>query len=288
MTNTEKVNATNELDGTRQDGFVPTRLGTVAYTELRPDHDVDAVPLLFVHGASSSRRIFRHQLSADFGPRRVIAIDLLGHGDSDDASDPDQAYTPAGFAATTVEAMRALDVSSVIVVGWSLGGYIGLEMLHRFPVAAVMTTGTPPVNQHTMVEGFLDSEAFSYAGVADLTAEQAATLADLVTSVPAPDGVLDDLLRTDKRARPILFAGAASGNEADKRHIVMTTEIPLAIVDGVGDPIVNREHVDAIAFTSSLWRSAPIVLDGTGHAPFLDKPEVYNALLREFLADHAL
>src|ERR1700759_5533088 len=46
-------------------------------------------PVVLIHGNSSSSRAFSRQLEGPLGGRvRLVAIDLPGHGESDDAKDP--------------------------------------------------------------------------------------------------------------------------------------------------------------------------------------------------------
>ncbi|WP_331773041.1 alpha/beta hydrolase (plasmid) [Embleya sp. NBC_00888] len=268
--------------------FVRTQFGRIAYTDSDPDAELTGAPLVFVHGNSASRAVFRAQLDDDFGPRRLLALDLLGHGESDNATDPEQAYTHRGYAATIVEVLTALGIKRAVVVGWSLGGYIGLELIPRFPgLAGLIMTGTPPVGKDTLGDGFLPTADLRYAGVEDITLAEAADYADQVTTPPAPEGVLSDILRTDGRARRVMFASVWAGHDLDKRALVATSSVPLAIIDGREDPFVNRTYVDSLTY-AALWRSTPVVMDGCRHAPFLDNPAQYNELIREFLHDNKL
>ena len=53
-------------------------------------------PVVLIHGNSSSSRVFSRQLDGPLGQRfRLIAVDLPGHGASDDAEDP-SAYSLPG------------------------------------------------------------------------------------------------------------------------------------------------------------------------------------------------
>jgi pimeloyl-ACP methyl ester carboxylesterase len=47
--------------------------------------------------------------------------------------DPKQSYNQVGYAAAAVELLHDQGVKEVIVLGWSLGGHIGMEMLELFP-----------------------------------------------------------------------------------------------------------------------------------------------------------
>jgi pimeloyl-ACP methyl ester carboxylesterase len=53
-----------------------------------------SIPVLLIHGNSSCRGVFRHQLQGRLAQiHRLIAFDLPGHGQSSNAPDPTQSYT---------------------------------------------------------------------------------------------------------------------------------------------------------------------------------------------------
>jgi pimeloyl-ACP methyl ester carboxylesterase len=90
------------------------------------------VPVLLVHGfASSFERNWREpgwvDLLEDEG-RQVVAVDLLGHGESDKPSDP-EAY--ASLENSVIEAMPA--TGQVDAVGFSLGAQLLLRVASRSP-----------------------------------------------------------------------------------------------------------------------------------------------------------
>src|SRR5579872_1636260 len=68
--------------------FLQTSQGNIAYL----DSGGDGFPVVLIHGNSCSSQVFQKQFTT-FGPRyRLIAIDLPGHGKSDNALDPESAY----------------------------------------------------------------------------------------------------------------------------------------------------------------------------------------------------
>src|SRR5258707_15826215 len=80
-----------------------------------------------VHG------IFTPQI-AHFGQtRRVVAVDLRGHGASDA---PDQEYTIAGFADDIAWQCAQLGLQKPVVIGHSFGGAVVLELCGRYPELA--------------------------------------------------------------------------------------------------------------------------------------------------------
>ena len=84
--------------------------------------------VLFIHGYPFDRTIWRDQIDALEGFRR-IAPDLRGMGQSDA---PDLGYGMAIYAADLAALLDALGVDDVILCGLSMGGYIAFEFLRHW------------------------------------------------------------------------------------------------------------------------------------------------------------
>jgi pimeloyl-ACP methyl ester carboxylesterase len=86
----------------------------------------------------------------DFASRfRVIAIEQMGHGRTGDSMDRPFHYHD--MAEDTVELMRQLGIESAVVVGFSDGGIIGLDMAIHHPerVSKLVVTGS-----NTRIDGY--------------------------------------------------------------------------------------------------------------------------------------
>lgn len=147
---------TLNIDGQK----VPTSFGNVAVYMTPKTHDNAGNPaLLCIHGNSHSSEIFRHVLHSSLSrSNQILAFDLPGHGLSDDATDPNNAYTMPAFAKCAWEVLDVLKIREVIVFGWSLGGHLGIEMIAA-PAAhtklrGVMIVGTPPIGHGEVDDGF--------------------------------------------------------------------------------------------------------------------------------------
>ena len=112
------------------------------------------LPVLLIHGNSLSREVFRKQLGGALSSKyRLVAFDLPGHGDSGDALNASRTYTRSGLADAATEVLDMLGLREVVVVGWSLGGHIALEMAARFfGIKGLLISKAPPVSQHNMAK----------------------------------------------------------------------------------------------------------------------------------------
>jgi pimeloyl-ACP methyl ester carboxylesterase len=101
-------------------------------------------PLLLSHGLMNDHSYFQPQLDKLSSQRRVVALDLRGHGKSDQ---PEQRYTIDGFADDLDWIVDELDLDDVVVVGHSMGGAASLQFAADVPdkVSAVIILDTPIV-----------------------------------------------------------------------------------------------------------------------------------------------
>lgn len=269
---------------THQTGTVETSHGKIAYVDTGGEGPV----AIFVHGNSSSKRIFERQLNSGLAQTyRLIALDLPGHGDSDNAPDPQATYFFAGFASALLEALEALQIEKAALFGWSLGGHIVLEMLARWPGAqSAMILGTPPVPMDTerAMSAFLPSETMGLTFQENFSAQDATTYVheSFMSAASVEPWMIEDALRADGRFRPIVLQAASEGRCLDEEEIVGSCEKPLAVVIGSKDTFVNRDFLTSLTYRN-LWGGEVQVLEGCGHAPFWDATDEFNIFLGRFL-----
>ena len=247
---------------------------------------VGKTTLVFIHGNSSCRTIFQHQLSGPMTHNcRLIALDLPGHGDSEDATVPQRSYTRPGFADAVVEVLQGLGISDPILFGWSLGGHIAIEMTARMPgLRGLIICGTPPIGRDEAPQGFQSSDHGRLARQRHLSSSEIRDFARAMAGDPIAPFLLDAIGRCDGRAREMLFQARDAGAGIDQRHAVATTPIPLAVINGEDDPLINLDFIDRIAY-ANLWDSRCHRLAGLGHAAFWSAPERFNPLLERFVHD---
>jgi pimeloyl-ACP methyl ester carboxylesterase len=246
-------------------------------------------PLLLLHGNSMSSRAFDGLLNGPLGRSyRLVAVDLPGHGASDDAHRPETAYTLPGYADAMLDALFAVGCSEALVCGWSLGGHIAFEMMRRSrSIAGAFAIAAPPVAPGpAAIQGFNATDAFSLFMTEDLDEASRRLLAEISAGPTKPDFAYGAVARADGRARRILVASMMNGVGLDPSPLFQDAQRPVALVTG------EREAFASQAFLASvqgpgLWRGSAHQIAGAGHAPFLDAPGPFNTLLLQFLRDAA-
>jgi len=104
--------------------------------------DESATTVLYVHGSGGTHRVWGHQYAVDGPTGRAAALDLSGHGDSDDVETEAGSPTLAAYADDVVATAR--HVGADVLAGNSLGGAVLLHVaLERsFEPAGLILAGT--------------------------------------------------------------------------------------------------------------------------------------------------
>ncbi|MDH2399228.1 alpha/beta hydrolase [Bradyrhizobium sp. SSUT18] len=244
------------------------------------------VGTLLIHGNSSSKEIFARQFRAlESMGLGVVAPDLPGHGESDRSNTPRKTYSFPGYAALLHQLMTRLGYRSYHVVGWSLGGHIGIEMLaHYREVRSLVLTGTPPVrlNAEGVGAGFRWTPSTALAGRRRFSSDDCQRyVRAMMGARRASDAHLRAAAAADGNARYWMVRNGMAGVGADEVETVCADERPLAILQGAADPFVRIEYINGLKYRN-IWKGSPVLLDA-GHAPHWQAPATFNRYMREFL-----
>jgi pimeloyl-ACP methyl ester carboxylesterase len=266
--------------------------------ELGPDREQAATQsLVFVHGLAGSWPNWLEQLPAFGADHRVIALDLPGFGHS---PMPRQKISISNYARILEHLLDELGIDAAAVVGNSMGGFIGAELAIAFPqrverlvlvsAAGLSTHGhrgsTQALAAIRPLERILMASGAWAASKSD-TVVRRARLRELALGVVVrhPDR-LDPRLAAEQvrgAGTPGFLQGLEAVIDYEIRERLGEIACPTLIVWGDHDRLISVR--DADVFAELIPDSRKVVFDDTGHMAMLERPDEFNALLEQFLAE---
>lgn len=236
-------------------------------------------PLVLVHGFMGGSAQWRRQVEVLGGGRDVIAVDLPGFGRNRDQEAPN---TIAGFAAFVFEELDRRGVGSFHLLGHSMGGMIVQEMTAMAPhrIERLMLYGTAAAgNLPGRFETFEESKRRVDADGVRATARRIS--ATWFLAGEADRGYEDCAAVAELSSRQALVAGLNAMRSWSRVDDLPAIPCPTLIVWGEADRTYGWPQIE------QLWRNVPraslAVVPGCAHAVHLEKPEIFNALLADFL-----
>lgn len=262
--------------------------GEMTYVELG---EGDGPPIVFLHGLGGSWQNWLENLPRAAQERRAIAVDLPGFGTS---PMPTADISVSLYARLVDELLEQLGIESAVIVGNSMGGFVGAELCIQYParvqrlvLAAACGISTTSLRRRPVLT------AFSVAGVIS-----SATLARSYHVVARPrlrHPVLASVIRHPSRLRPdILFQIMPASNnpgfmpalesllDYDLTDRLGEIRCPTLLVWGREDILVPV--ADADEYERRIPDARKVVFDETGHMPMLERPGEFNDGLMSFVS----
>ena len=235
----------------------------------------DAVPIVFLHGVGSDKSVWRPQL-AHFGkPRRAVAFDYPGYGDSDPAP---EGTSRDDYAAAILSAMTELGIERAHICGLSLGGVVAIAMHHAAPDRCASLVLADSFAVHPDGQGIYDR---SVAGSPDMRALAEARV-DVLLAQPADPAVRAEVVETMARIDPAAYRiGAEAVWLADQRDRAAAIRVPTLVTCGTEDKVTPTAL--SAQLTSLIPGARFPVIGRAGHLSNLEQPETFNLLVANFV-----
>ncbi|GAB2654011.1 alpha/beta hydrolase [Gordonia jinhuaensis] len=288
---------------------------SIAYRAWGPRTQVGGrAALVFIHGWAQSHRAWGGPLLAGLATgRRVIAMDLRGHGASgipELGEYPSAHFTSRHFAGdvqAVLEAEGLQDPSrsgGYVLIGWSYGGLVACDHLRAVQdgggVGGDSNTGTAGLRGLVLVGAITGIGRDSLGGqvgsamrraLPDALSEQTPVAVRALASfgsamVPADRadlGATSQLLFGTSLATPPAVRRALFTRSADNDGTLAALSAPALVIHGTADTVVDiasaRHNASVLGDVRTHW------WEGVGHAPFLADPQRFAAEIEEFLVE---
>jgi non-heme chloroperoxidase len=236
--------------------------------------------ILLVHGWKCSHRLWDTTILALQDRFRVVAFDLRGMGESDKPKsnyDFEELSSDLGFV------IRALRLSNITLVGWSMGCSVSLEYLRRDGTGvAKLVLVAGPITRAVDFPGSMDPDHLRQvlADVATTWPTQERSFISEYFVDPNPEFVgwmLSIALQTPPY---VALRAAEHQNHLDFREFLATLSLPTLAIYGRHDP-----HCPP-AVAEFIERQAPnrecAIFEQSLHLPFIEEPERFVRVLADF------
>jgi pyruvate dehydrogenase E2 component (dihydrolipoamide acetyltransferase) len=237
------------------------------------------VPVMLLHGFGADLNTWMFTQPALAEGRRLIALDLPGHG----GSTKELPHADAESLATIIgRALDALGVERMHVVGHSMGGGIAMSFALRHPervatLSLIASASLGPEINASFIDGFVRaSRRRDAVEVLGLLVHDPAlvsrTMVEDVLRYKRLDGVPATLARIAEEWFPHGQQRAGLGED------VAALKMPVQIIWGREDRIIPVFHAEALAA-----RLPVHIIEQTGHLPHMERAGDVNRLLKRFI-----
>jgi pimeloyl-ACP methyl ester carboxylesterase len=214
-------------------------------------------PIVLVHGLAGSRRWWRHQIPWLEGQAQVWTLELPGFG----ASARHRPLSITEAADVLTEFLRRHDLERPVLVGHSMGAHIGLHVASRKELRGLALVSASALVSNRVPQLMLELPRLALAGERRFV----------------PTVVLDGL----QSGLPNLWRAASYVVSDDPMGILSRVTCPTLLLWGERDTWVTKTMGEKLL--TGLPGARLEVISGAAHVPMVDRPEAFDALLKDWL-----
>ena len=249
-----------------------------------PATDKPAVAL--ITGWRTTKDVWGPQVEALSKDRLVIAFDPRSQGRSTITA---EGVSPEQRARDLRALLDGLGVKSVVLVGWSQGVQDVAAYLGQF--------GTSGIAGVVLVDAPISAGAAGVTSAPEAAAQQLKMLSlygrapreftegmfHAIISRPPPEAefkaIIDEAMRTPTAVGTAMLVSDLLG--PDRTGVIAKLDRPTLVIAASRSPELEAQRAEAARLPNGRFE---VVADAS-HAVFIDQPERFNRLLRDFLAE---
>jgi 3-oxoadipate enol-lactonase len=256
-------------------------------TTCYDDLGTGGTPLIFVHGFPFDKSMWQPQMDCLGKYYRVIAYDIRGFGKS---TARNEKASISLFAEDLIKFMDALEINKAVVCGLSMGGYILLNAVSRFPerfdaiilCSTQCIVDTPQIleNRKNTIEHI---NSFGLANFANSTVENVFCQNTLVTRRDFVENIRNLILSTSP-----LAITQTLGSLAQRGEIFSTLGkilLPSLILCGIEDMVISPLQSEFLH--NNIAASQFHIISNAGHMINLEQPDSFNQYIVNFISSFA-
>ena len=248
---------------------------------IRYDDTGSGFPIVWIHGFPLSPAIFEPQLAIQ--GFRHLRPHLRGFGST---PPPSVAMSMADYARDVVGVMIAAGVERAVIAGFSMGGYIAMQMLRDAPrrFAGLLLLDTRELAD----TGEVRANRLRQAAEVEATGTTRSVVEAMLPKLVFSEGDRPRVRAIMESASPrgVVAALEAMAGRPDSTGTLRGVRVPTLVVVGDRDEITPAADAERMAALIPGAQLAPIAK--AGHMANFERPEQLNPLLAAFLTDNVL
>ena len=241
-------------------------------------------PIILLHGYSDSWFSFSRVLAPLARERRVYALDLRGHGKTDQ---PAGGYHMRDLAADVIAFMDAKQIVRATVIGHSMGSFVAQQTALAAPnrVSHLVLVGSATAPRNLGGMGELDQ---AVRALRDPVPDAFAREFQLSTvHTPVGDAFIDRAVSESLRLPARVWHSLMAGMMATDRLVALgRTGIPALVLRGDKDMFGTAAEMDALV--AMLGAARHRTYANTGHALHWEQPAAFANDVLAFLGESGL
>jgi pimeloyl-ACP methyl ester carboxylesterase len=245
------------------------------------------IPIIFLHGFPFDRSMWKGQVNYLKLAYRLISVDLRGFGQSSLGKEDINIDL---FSDDLIKLMDALKIEKAILCGLSMGGYIALNVINRFPgrfVGLILCDTNCIADNKKMREHryktIYQIEAHGKADFAEEFIENAFRRDSFVLKKEIVKKIEATILANT--AKVITEGLKALTNRTETCSTLSSISVPTLIICGRNDKLTPVEQSEFL--NRHIPRSKLRIIERAGHLSNLEQSDVFNEHLLHFLQVNA-
>lgn len=244
----------------------------IVYTVEGNSVTEDSPALVFIHGWSCDKSVWKNQISVFASKYKVVAVDLGGHGQSGINR---KNWTLDSFAEDVAAVVNKLGLKKIILVGHSMGGPVAIEAANKLKGKVIGLVGADTFQNlgKTIPDSLLSTFLKPFRDNFPAATKEFVKSMFLTNADP----VLVKMVSDKMSSAPPEIAVSALENVFKDNAISALKEFDAPIIS------INNDHypVQVESNKKQVKFYELKIMKGFGHFIMLENPDEFNRLLQE-------
>ena len=256
-----------------------------SYAYLENSRENKLATIIMLHGFSANKENWLRFSAPLAGQYHLIALDLMGHGDSD--IDMERSYSIIDQTEFVKDFSKRLNIEKFHLVGNSMGGAISSLYAATHPNQVLSITLISPAGIHDIpakmdellaqgINPLIASNTEEFIDVMNFVMEDQPYIPGVITKVEAEKSVRRQAINQK------IFSDIRNDLGKGLEQKFSNIKAPTLIIWGEDDRAINVKNIDRYA--ELIPGAEKLILEEIGHLAMLEAPSVSAQALLDFLA----